>query len=73
MSIDHSIRRIRAFAASRKWRKSRLAREAGMPDTTLRHFDRPDWSPTVKTIRRLEALIPSDFTAPEPDSEHEAA
>lgn len=60
-SIHHSIERIRAFARSRGWTKSRLAREAGMIDTTLRDFHKDEWNPTAETIRRLETVIPEDF------------
>lgn len=61
MSIDDAIDRIRAYAAFRGWRKSRLAAEAGMRDTTLRDFDRNDWNPTADTLRRLEAIVPEGF------------
>jgi ribosome-binding protein aMBF1 (putative translation factor) len=59
--IDLAIARIRAFARHKSWPKSRLAREAGMRDTVLRDFDNPKWNPTAETVRRLEAIIPSDF------------
>ena len=65
-SVDDVIRRIRAYAASQGWKKSRLAVEAGMVDTTLRDFDKADWNPTLETVRRLEAIIPNDFTPPQP-------
>jgi 3,4-dihydroxy 2-butanone 4-phosphate synthase/GTP cyclohydrolase II len=65
-AIDQAVTRIRAFAAAQGWRKSRLAKEAGMQDTTLRNFDDPDWNPTLETVRRLEALIPADFEPPRP-------
>ncbi len=61
-TIVHSIERIRAFAAARGWTKSRLAREAGMIDTTLRDFHKDSWNPTAETIRRIEAIIPDDFS-----------
>ena len=61
--IDHTISRIRAFAVYRGWKKSRLAAEAGINDTTLRHFDDPNWNPTIETLRRLETIIPADFDA----------
>lgn len=63
-TIDHSIARIRAFAASRGWKKSRLAKEAKVNDTTLRSFHEPDWNPTAETLRQLESIIPADFEAP---------
>lgn len=70
-SIEATIARVRAFAQSRGWRKSRLAKEAGLADTVLRNFDRPDWNPTADTLRRLESIIPPDFVAsapPEPQA-----
>src|SRR5437868_6343268 len=60
-TIDQAIDRIRAFALSRHWRKSRLAAEAGLSDTTLRDFDNPVWNPTAATIRKLERIIPASF------------
>ena len=56
-TIRQSIERVRAFARAQGWTKSRLARQAGMIDTTLRDFHRDDWNPTAETIRRLEAVI----------------
>ena len=61
--LDTAIERIRAYARNRGWKKSRLAKEAGMADTVLRDFDEPDWNPTADTIRRLEAVIPAKFEA----------
>ena len=67
IGVDAAIARIRAFATSKGWRKSRLAAEAGMSDTTLRNFDDPCWSPTADTLRRLEAIIPVDFGRQPPE------
>jgi len=63
-SIDAVIERIRAYAKAQGWPKSKLAKEAGLQDTTLRHFDRPGWSPNAATLRRLEIIIPPEFEAP---------
>jgi 3,4-dihydroxy 2-butanone 4-phosphate synthase / GTP cyclohydrolase II len=62
-SLDTAINRIRAYARKQGWKKSRLAKEAGMSDTVLRDFDKPDWNPTADTIRRLEAIIPREAAA----------
>lgn len=67
-TIDQTIARIRAFAAANGWTKSRLAKEAGINDTTLRNFHEPDWNPTTDTIRELEAIIPQEFEVT-PDAE----
>lgn len=64
-TIDRTLARIRAFARFKGWKKSRFAAEAGLPDTTLRNFDKADWSPSPETIRRLEKIIPPDFMAPD--------
>ena len=61
--LDTAIERIRAYARAQGWKKSRLAKEAGMADTVLRDFERPDWNPTAETLRRLEAIIPSQWEA----------
>jgi 3,4-dihydroxy 2-butanone 4-phosphate synthase/GTP cyclohydrolase II len=60
-SVEAAIARVRAFAEERGWTKSRLAIEAGMSNTVLRDFDKPDWNPTVETLRRIEAIIPKSF------------
>lgn len=61
--LDTAIERIRAYARAQGWKKSRLAKEAGMSDTVLRGFDQPNWNPTVETLRRLETIIPDKFEA----------
>ena len=63
--IDLTLQRIRAFAEASGWKKSRLAREAGLCDTVLRHFNTDRWNPTVQTLRAIEAIIPPDFTLDE--------
>lgn len=59
------IKRIRAFAKYKGWTKSRLAFKAKLRDTTLRNFNQPDWNPTIKTLQKLEAIIPDDFHMPD--------
>lgn len=56
-----AIERIAAFAEKQKWRKSRLAKEAELPDTTLRKFGDPSWNPTLRVIQRIEAIIPAEY------------
>lgn len=65
MSIESVISRIRSFAAIKGWSKREYARNAKIQDTTLRDFDKPDWNPTRKTLRRMEKVIPPAFK-PEP-------
>ena len=61
MNTDKIIDRVKAFAANENLNKSQLAALAGIGDTTLRNLDKPNWNPTVKILRKLEAVIPSDF------------
>lgn len=71
MNTDILIYRIRAFAIENKWKKSRLAKEAGLGDTTLRNFDSDRWNPTISVLRQIENIIPDDFTPS--DSQQTAA
>lgn len=61
-----AIGRIRAWANTNGWSKTRFAAEAGVVDTTLRHFHDPNWNPTRETLEKLEALIPSGWQAGDP-------
>jgi 3,4-dihydroxy 2-butanone 4-phosphate synthase/GTP cyclohydrolase II len=67
MMIDQLIARIRAYRANQGWSILRLAREAGLNESTIRHLDKPDWCPTAETLRKLESVIPEDFTPPSND------
>lgn len=60
-NIESVISRIRSFAAFKGWSKREYARNAKIQDTTLRDFDKPDWNPTRKTLRRMEKVIPPTF------------
>lgn len=60
-TVDAILERVRAFRRARGWSINRLAGEAGMPESTIRDMDAADWSPTVATLRKLEALIPKSF------------
>lgn len=59
--LDKLLDRYRAFARSTGWGISRLAREAGLADRTLKDIFDLGWNPTGDTLRKLEALIPADF------------
>lgn len=61
MSIQNTITLIRAFAAERKLSKRALAEMAGIGDTALRSFDKPEWNPTRKTLEKLEGVVPGEF------------
>lgn len=60
-NIDSCIQRIVRFADSKGWRKARLAKEADVQSSTIRHLGNDDWNPTASTLRKLEAIIPHDF------------
>lgn len=62
VSVDFIIKRIHSYVASRRWSRTRLAKEARLPHhTSLRNFDSPAWNPTVELLRKLEKLVPADF------------
>lgn len=63
ISSELVLNRIRAFAEAQNWKKSKLAKEAGLGDTTLRNFDNEKWNPTVKVLRKIEKIIPDDFVS----------
>ena len=63
-TIDAVIERVRAYRRLAGWSVLRLAREAGISESTLRHIDRADWNPESETLRKLEAIIPAEFGGP---------
>jgi transcriptional regulator with XRE-family HTH domain len=64
MHVDLSVARVRAFRTSKGWSINALAAAAGLGESTIRRIDDPDWSPTVRILRKLEAVIPPGFEAP---------
>lgn len=61
MHIEAAIDRVRAFAAAEGWSCHRLAKAAGLSWQTVANMQSQDWSPSYKTLRKLESLIPPDF------------
>ena len=57
MFTEQAIQRVRAFRVKNGWTIHRLAREARLPDSTIRKMDRDDWNPTAETLSRLEAVV----------------
>lgn len=55
--VTQSIARIRAFRLAKGWTINRMAREAGLTESSIRNMDRPDWNPESRTLERLEATI----------------
>ncbi len=62
-TIDSALERIRAYMVARQWTPTELARAAGLPESTIRPIARPNWSPSMNTLRALESIIPADFEA----------
>jgi len=61
LNIENIIRRIREFRTKSGFAKTRLAVMAGIPEGCIRNIDEQDWNPTLVTLRKIEAVIPSDF------------
>jgi imidazoleglycerol-phosphate dehydratase len=73
MSLDAAIDRIRAFAEAKGWRPSRLAREAELHANTLRDFAKPEWNPSLETLRKLETIVAANFEPAGPESKAEGS
>ncbi|MTJ81756.1 MAG: hypothetical protein F8N37_12160 [Telmatospirillum sp.] len=61
MLIEQAMQRVRAFRTARGWSILRFAKESGLNESTIRRMDRPDWSPTADTLKKLESIVPNDF------------
>jgi transcriptional regulator with XRE-family HTH domain len=61
MGIEQTIERVRVYRRETGVSRSAFARQAGLGPNALSAMDRPDWSPNADTLRKLEALIPSDW------------
>lgn len=58
-SIDQLLDRLDQERRDLGLSKAAVARRAGLHVNTLRHFGEKAWSPTVETIRAVEAAIAS--------------
>lgn len=61
VSTASAVARVRAWRQAMGWAPYRFATAAGVSEATLRGIDSEDWNPTVRTLERLEAVIPSDW------------
>lgn len=61
MTVNDTIRRIRAFARFKGWNRNRLATEAKVAESTIRQIFDDGWNPRADTLRQLEAVIPAEF------------
>lgn len=58
--------RIRGWAAANALKPATLARQAGIAEVVTRDMDDAGWSPSSRSIRRLEALIPAGWKPGDP-------
>jgi hypothetical protein len=58
--------RIRGWAEANRLKPATLARQAQIAEVVTRDMADPAWSPSSKSIRRLEALIPSGWRPGDP-------
>ncbi len=71
-ALSAVLDRIRAWASANKLKPATLARQAGLAEVVTRDLDQEDWSPSSRSIRRLEALIPPGWKAGDPVNEPDA-
>lgn len=64
LATDFALKRIRAYVDQQGWKKSRLATEAKLHDTTLRDFDKEGWNPSLRILRTVESIVPKTFMPP---------
>lgn len=55
------IEKIRGYAKDNNIAKSNLAIRAGLPDKTLANFWEDSWNPTIKTLQKIESVIPQNY------------
>lgn len=61
--IEHAINRIKVYAFAVVGMSCReLARRAGLKPGVTRNIHENTWNPTLKTLKKLEAIIPDDWT-----------
>ena len=58
--------RIRGWAKANEMKPATLARAAGLAENVTREMSARDWSPSSKSIRRMEALIPRGWRTGDP-------
>ncbi len=56
-----SAARVRAWLASVETSRAKIAADAGVDEKTVRLAAVDGWNPTLETLSKLEAVIPSDF------------
>ncbi len=61
MSIEATLARMRSYRKTSGLTPTALAKKAGLGINTLLDMDSTEWSPALRTIQQLEAIIPVDF------------
>lgn len=64
--LNAVLDRIRSWAKANDMKPATMARRAGISEVVTRGMDEPTWSPTSKSIRALEGLIPDGWQAGDP-------
>jgi transcriptional regulator with XRE-family HTH domain len=67
--------RVKAWLATRTQSRLSIAKAAGVEEKTLRvaEAEGDRWNPTVRTLQKLEAVIPNDWTPPRNNGKRKAA
>lgn len=60
-AITASIARVRAYARDKGMTKTQLAALSGLHLNTILKLDDPDWRPELKTVRKLESVVPANY------------
>jgi transcriptional regulator with XRE-family HTH domain len=61
VTTESVIARILAWMRANRLSAEALAQRAGIAGNTVRGIEKPDWQPSVKTLRKLEAVIPASW------------
>lgn len=54
---NQAIRQVRSFRAKSGWSLNKLAKRAGLRESTIRNIDDPEWNPEFETLKKLEILV----------------
>lgn len=64
--LSSVLARIRSWAGANDLKPATYARLAGVAEVVTRDMASESWSPSSRSIRRLEALIPDGWKAGDP-------
>jgi ribosome-binding protein aMBF1 (putative translation factor) len=57
LQIDMLISKLRSSRKKIGWSKNKLAKEAGIRESTLRKMNEQTWNPNTKTLRKIETAL----------------